>query len=183
MEKQDYFTNKLLIAMPSMVDINFNRSVVYIEEHNQDGAIGIIINKTMDLTVANLLAHLDIPIKNSDEATQQVFIGGPVSQEQGFVLHENKLTSDPNHPLNISTSKEVLTQIGQGTGPVEYIITLGYAGWEPGQLEKEIIANDWLVAPYNPDIILRTPASNRWEQAAKLIGININHLSGQTGHA
>ena len=183
MEKQDYFTNKLLVAMPSMVDVNFNRSVVYIEEHNQDGAIGIIINKTMDLTVANLLSHLGIPIKNPSQPTQQVFIGGPVSQEQGFVLHENTLSADTNHPLNISTSKEILTKIGQGEGPEDYIVTLGYSGWEPGQLEKEIIANDWLVAPYNPDIILRTPPSMRWEQAAESIGININQLSGQTGHA
>ena len=103
--------------------------------------------------------------------------------EQGFVLHENTLSADTNHPLNISTSKEILTKIGQDEGPEDYIVTLGYSGWEPGQLEKEIIANDWLVAPYNPDIILRTPPSMRWEQAAESIGININQLSGQTGHA
>ena len=183
MAKQDFFTNKLLVAMPSLLDINFNRAVIYIEEHNQDGAIGITINKTMDLTVANLLNHLEIPILNPDNVTQKVFVGGPVSQEQGFVLHENPLNAKLKHPLNITTSKEILTQIGQDTGPNEYIMALGYSGWEPGQLEQEILNNDWLIAPYNPDIILRTPAEDRWTLAVKSIGVDVNHLSGQSGHA
>ena len=164
--------------MPSLNDVNFHQAVVYIEEHNEDGAIGIIINKPIELSVEKLLSHLDIEASPKLTRDQKIYMGGPVAQDQGFVLHE---TND--HQLEISTSKETLTKIGDGTGPKEFIITLGYSGWQPGQLEKEIINNDWLIAPYSADIILRTPSEDRWKLAAKTLGIDINHLSNQDGHA
>jgi putative transcriptional regulator len=178
---QDYFKNQLLVAMPSLADIHFSQTVVYIEEHNEDGAIGLIINKPIDLTVEQLLKHLNINTTDSPKLLNPVYIGGPVAQDQGFVLHEN--SSDEPSPFKVSTSREMLTRIGNNTGPDEFIITLGYTGWAPGDLEREILNNDWLVVPANKNIILHTPPTKRWVKAAQTIGIEINQISDQTGHA
>ena len=159
--------------MPTLQDINYHKSVVYIDEHNEDGAIGLIINKPIDLTVNNLLEHMGIPTSPHVVLSQHVFIGGPVAQDQGFVLH----TSNPANELVISTSKTILSDIADGNGPSDFIITLGYSGWEPNQLEKEVINNDWLIAPCDNDIILRTPVEKRWQFAAKSLGVNINQLT------
>jgi len=179
MIQTNFFNHKLLVAMPSLQDINYHQSVIYIDEHTKDGAVGLIINKPIDLSVNGLLNHMGIEIKSEADLTQNVFIGGPVAQDQGFVLHPQEHTKK----LEISTSKSILTDIGHAKGPTECIITLGYSGWEPGQLEEEVLNNDWLITPYNPDIILRTPINDRWQQAAQSLGIDINKLTNQSGHA
>ena len=179
MIQREFFTKKLLVAMPALQDINYQQSVIYIDEHSSDGAIGLIINKPIDLTVHNLLEHMGIPIAPNVLLHQHVFIGGPVAQDQGFVLH----TNSSSKALEISTSKTTLEDIGSGSGPSNFIITLGYSAWDPGQLEDEALNNDWLITPCNNDIILHTPVDQRWQLAAKTLGININHLTGQSGHA
>jgi putative transcriptional regulator len=178
MQENHFFKNKLLIAMPGLDDINFHQAVIYVEEHNEDGAIGIIINKPIELNVQKLLTHLGIESHPDAINENPIYMGGPIAQDQGFVLHEEKKSS-----LMISTSKDTLIEIGQGKGPQEFIITLGYSEWDAGQLEKEVLNNDWLVAPYSSDIILRTPPAHRWEASAKILGINIYNLSNKSGHA
>ena len=186
MENQDYYQNHFLVAMPSLNDINYSKAVVFIEEHNENGAIGLIINKPLQLNIGNMMDHLDITISNLDVINQTVFMGGPVGQDQGFVLHkpwtEEEKSSSDNDIVN-SASKEILRQIASGEGPNDFIIALGYSGWEPGQIEKEVQNNDWLTVPCDPDILFNTPTERRWETAIKLLGFNLNNLSGLSGHA
>lgn len=169
--------NHFLIAMPSLKDTNFNKSVIYLHQHSKKGAMGLVINKPLHVNVGSVLRHLDIEILDKSIETEPVLMGGPVGQEHGFVLH-NEGTN-----IIISASKETLRDIAAGKGPKNHLITLGYSGWQPGQLEQELIRNDWLIAPLNHSILFSEPLDNRWEQAAKLIGVDINNLSGQMGHA
>ena len=170
--------------MPRIDDINFTKSVILIEEHNDDGAIGLIINKPLNIELKDVLSHLDIQVTDHYAATQAVYMGGPVGQDQGFVLHTP--WPDDSHTeekISISASKEILKLIASGKGPDEFIVTLGYSGWEAGQLEEEVANNEWLVVPCSPDILFSTPSDQRWSAAAALLGFDINQLSGHSGHA
>lgn len=163
--------------MPSLSDQNFSKSVIYLYEHTSEGAMGLVINKPLHINLGSVLRHLKIKITEDIIETHPVLMGGPVGQEHGFVLHES------NNDIVISASKEMLRSIAIGKGPVNFLIALGYTGWGAGQLEQELNHNDWLIAPFDATILFNTPLEDRWRNAARLIGIDINNLSDQIGHA
>jgi len=179
--------NQLLIAMPSLNDSYFNKTVTYICEHNDDGAMGLIINLPVNLTLNELLAQLDQNKDDIDELAQQVLTGGPVSTDRGFVLHSPQPGWSSSLSLSedfmITTSKDILMSLGSDKAPKNYMVTLGYAGWGPGQLEEEIKANSWLTTPADSEIIFKTPIEQRWQKATEKLGINLAHLSTEVGHA
>jgi putative transcriptional regulator len=174
-----------LIAMPILKDSTFGRSVVYICEHTKEGAMGLIINKPMIIQLGKVMRHLKIKTADDSVKHQEVYMGGPVGQEHGFILYEEPENEKKSSSveLKISTSKEILENIAKGKNPHRYLVTLGYAGWEAGQMEQEINCNDWLVVPYNPAILFDVPASHRWQAAAKLLGVDIHQITEQVGHA
>lgn len=180
------YKNHLLIAMPSLRGDFFTKSVIYIYEHSTEtGAVGFTINKLLSATLGNVMEHLNIPIKDKRIHDFPVFSGGPMGPDQGFVIHDHMVLAenDEDTEITLSTSREILENIANGQGPKKSIVVLGYASWEPGQLEKEIQHNDWLVTPLQKTILFDTPISQRWVSAARLIGVDINKLSGQIGHA
>lgn len=187
-QTSSYLTNHLLIAMPMLEDPNFSHTVTYICEHNADGAMGIVINRPLDLNFGEVIAHMELPIASPCYKQSPIFLGGPVQPERGFVLHtptetlwEASLLIAPE--ISLTTSRDVISSIAQGEGPHQFLIALGYAGWGPGQLEREITDNVWLSGPVNPKILFDTPVEQRWLNAAALLGINLNLLSSQVGHA
>jgi putative transcriptional regulator len=193
----DNLTKQLLIAMPSMEDPNFSRTVTLICEHNQDGAMGIIINQPTSIFVDELLSNLtaiEIVDKSTTQSSQKtadihhpVFAGGPVQIDRGFILHDSDKQWQSTHiidnDLSLTTSEDILLAMAQGKGPKNVLIALGYAGWGAGQLEQELSANAWLTVPYEADIIFNTPIEQRWQSAATKIGVDLSLISNQTGHA
>lgn len=181
------FTNHFLIAMPSLEDPNFSRTVTYLCEHNEDGALGIVINRPTDLRLGELLDHLEVESVDPAVAAQPVYLGGPVQRERGFVLHRPHGQWDSSlqiaDQIVLTTSKDVLEAIARQEGPREYLIALGYAGWGPGQLETEMAENAWLSGPADPVVIFGKSADQRWQAAAALLGVDMSLLSSQTGHA
>lgn len=181
--------NHFLIAMPSLTDPLFEHAVVYICEHNNEGAMGIIINKPiMDLRVEMVLNRLDImPIRECAALGQSVFTGGPLADEQGFILHtpEKNFASSVQiaKDVMVTTSLDLLRTIGSSHQPKHILLALGYAGWQKQQLEKEIMNNDWLVVKADPKIIFDEPIESRWKNAAKSYGINISMISTRVGNA
>ena len=169
--------NHFLVALPSLEDANFSKAVIYIYEHNEEGAMGLIINKPLTMHLSDVLDHLNITTKLKEVATQQVMMGGPVGQEHGFVLYEE------DSELFLSSSKETLVTIANGQGPQHYVVTLGYAGWQTGQLELELQRNDWLIVPCEISILFGTPVEERWRATAKIIGVDIERMSDKVGHA
>lgn len=183
----DSLENQLLIAMPSLDDSFFNKTVTYICEHNAEGAMGLIINLPIDVSLNELLTQIDEDKVESPELDQQVLTGGPVSQDRGFVLHSTQSGWNSSLALNdevmITTSKDILLALGTEEAPEKYMVTLGYAGWGPGQLEEEIKENSWLITPADGDIIFNTPIEQRWKKATTMLGIDLAHLSNEIGHA
>ncbi|MBQ4839101.1 MULTISPECIES: YqgE/AlgH family protein [Pseudoalteromonas] len=180
--------NHFLIAMPNLQDPMFKRSVTYICEHNEEGAMGLIVNHPIDVTVGELLDQIEIDNdKDSSAADQTVFAGGPVHTDRGFVLHTPKIgyasSKELSSDIMITTSKDVLASLTYHDSPDAFIITLGYSGWEKGQLEQEILENSWLIIQADPEIIFSTPPEKRWEKAVSMLGIDISQLSNQAGHA
>lgn len=178
MNQPHCFKHHFLVAMPNLVDFNFSKSVIYLYEHDEEGALGLIINKPLKLSMGNVLEHLGIKPTNNTIINRPVLMGGPISQENGFIM----FAEDSKEPC-VSASKDLLQDIASDKGPKDYLVALGYAGWEVGQLEAEIARNDWLVAPFNYDILFKTPIHQRWQATAALMGVDILHLSGQVGHA
>ncbi|HEV8691473.1 MAG TPA: YqgE/AlgH family protein [Ideonella sp.] len=184
-------TNQFLIAMPGMADDTFSGAVVYLCEHSEKGALGLVINKPIDITLANLFEKVDLSLEGSDLAEQPVYFGGPVQTERGFVLHEPQghdaqaFSSTLQVPggLEMTTSKDVLEAMSHGQGPRRVLITLGYSGWSAGQLEDEIGRNGWLTVDAQPEIIFDTPVSERYDRALALLGIDPRMLSQEAGHA
>ena len=152
-------TNQFLIAMPGMADENFAGSVVYLCEHSERGALGLVINKPIDIKLKNLFEKVELPLERAELASQPVFFGGPVQTERGFVLHEGQGEDGYSSTLNIpgglamTTSKDVLEAVSDGAGPKRLLITLGCSGWSAGQLEDEISQNAWLTVPATPQIL------------------------------
>lgn len=170
--------NHFLVALPTLDDPNFFRAVVYIYEHNEEGAMGLIVNKPLEMEVQDVLQHLHIQTKILEVSKQAVMMGGPIGQEHGFVLYEEE------GEIFLSSSKETLITIAKGEGPQHYLITLGYSGWQSGQVEQELQRNDWLIVPCeDPNLLFETPVEDRWRVIAKIIGVDIDRISGQTGHA
>ena len=176
-----------LIAMPSLVDTFFYRSVVYVCEHDEQGAMGLIINRPTQIMLAELLAHLDI--HNPAEITTKtpVLFGGPVQKGQGMVLHDShgngKTTIQLTENVFLTTSTDILEEIGTERGPRHALVTLGYAGWGAGQLEQELSENSWLTVAANNDILFDTSANERWSEAANLLGIDISLIANSVGHS
>jgi putative transcriptional regulator len=184
-------TNQFLIAMPGMADDTFSGAVVYLCEHSEKGALGLVINKPIDITLANLFEKVDLSLEGSDLAEQPVYFGGPVQTERGFVLHEpqgddaqafNSTLQVPGG-LEMTTSKDVLEALSHGQGPKRVLVTLGYSGWSAGQLEDEIGRNGWLTVDAEPGIIFDTPVAQRYDRALALLGIDPRMLSQEAGHA
>jgi putative transcriptional regulator len=187
MSPHSSLANQLLIAMPGMPDPNFSTTVTLICEHNSDGALGIVINRPLDLNLGGLFAQLDV--ENSDPAASQdpILLGGPVAPEHGFVLHnpigmfENSLAVSGD--VQLTLSRDVLDAMAAGKGPDKTLVALGYAGWGAGQLEDEMLANSWLSVPATPEIVFDTPFGERWMSAAQSIGVDISKISPDAGHA
>lgn len=180
-------TNHFLIAMPGLQDPNFARTVTYMCEHSEQGAMGIVINRPMDVRLGELLDQLEITTRHPAVNQMPVYHGGPVHTDRGFVLHSGGRTFDSTlsitPEISVTTSRDVLEAIALGEGPDDTLIALGYAGWGSGQLEQEMSANAWLSGPASPDVIFHTDPSMRWLAAAQILGVDINLLSGEAGHA
>lgn len=209
--------NQFLIAMPSLGDDYFNKTVTYICEHNGEGAMGLIINMPVNITLHDLLKQIE---ENDNEAStkkaskqktddktpehestptkvkgilldhsleQLVLSGGPIAQNRGFVLHRTqsgwKSSLALSDDIMITTSKDILMALGTSAAPEQFMVTLGYAGWGPGQLEAELKTNSWLTIDADSDILFNTPIEQRWQKATEKLGINIAHLSPDIGHA
>jgi putative transcriptional regulator len=179
--------NHFLIAMPTLADANFARSVTLICEHSDKGAMGIVVNRMTDLRLGEIFEQLSIDSAKASNTESIVYLGGPVQNNRGFVLHEplgnweSTLTVTDN--LGVSTSRDVLEAIAHNRGPDKYMVALGYAGWGAGQLEREISENSWLSGPASREIIFNLPVEHRWKAAARLMGVNLSTLSGEAGHA
>ncbi len=181
-------TNQFLVAMPELEDGIFHRAVVYLFRHDQDGAAGLIINLPSEIRFDNLLTDLRLPpLKPLRRPEQPVLVGGPVHPELGFVLHRGHgpwtSTMNSSDNLAVTHSRDVLDAISQGHGPQDYLISLGYAGWEPGQLEQELADNVWLTVPASEDVLFDLPYEDRWEEATKRMGLDWRLLSHEVGHA
>ncbi|NOZ52670.1 MAG: YqgE/AlgH family protein [Gammaproteobacteria bacterium] len=187
MVKTEFLTNQFLIAMPNLMDPNFFHSVTYICEHNEKGAMGIVINQPVNLTLSELAHQMQLTCIDSIQMEQPVFRGGPVETERGFVLHQPmgqwQSTLNITDQLGISTSTDIIAALAVGDGPAQCLVALGYAGWGAGQLEREMVANTWLSGPADTHVIFNTDTEHRWEAAANLLGVNIHHISGDAGHA
>ncbi len=187
MDSDSTLTNQLLIAMPGMLDPNFSTTVTLICEHNDSGALGIIINRPLNLKLSGLFEQLSVDGADAYVASRPVVAGGPVGTERGFVLHdkghrfENTLTV--SNDINLTLSRDVIDAMATGTGPEKALVAIGYAGWEPGQLEAEMLANAWLNVTATPELVFDTPFEKRWDSAARLLGIDIASISPDAGHA
>lgn len=184
-------TNQFLIAMPGLGSDAFAGSVIYLCEHNAQGALGLVINKPIDITLRNLFEKVELVLDRPDLADAPVYFGGPVQTERGFVLHE-RLDDEGGHynstmtipgGLEMTTSKDVLEAIAVGAGPKRVLVTLGYSGWGAGQLEDELGRNSWLTVGADASIIFDTPVELRYGRALGLLGIDPRMLSQEAGHA
>lgn len=180
-------THHFLIAMPAMVDPNFSKTLTYICEHNEQGALGLVVNRPIDLHLEALFEQISIPVSEGAYSEIPVHFGGPVQIDRGFVLHKPlgawQSTLAVNDEVGLTTSKDILQALSDGRGPRQMLITLGYAGWAPGQLEHELGLNAWLTVPANAEIIFDTPAELRLNAAMDLLGVDFASLSGNAGHA
>ena len=180
-------TQHFLIAMPAMVDPHFARTLTLVCEHNEQGALGVIVNRPIDMTLHALLEQ--IGIANSADAckTMPVHYGGPVQIDRGFVLHMPvgpwKSTLTVGEEMGLTTSKDILEAVARGDGPQQMLVTLGYAGWAPGQLEHELAQNAWLTVNADMRILFEMPAERRYDASLKLLGIDLAMLSDDAGHA
>lgn len=181
------FTHHFLIAMPGMEDPFFSKSLTYICEHNEQGALGIVVNRPIELTLGGLFEQIELSLGREELKTQPVYFGGPVQMDRGFVLHrpvgdwQSTLSHHPS--LGFTTSKDILQAVAAGAGPEQLLVSLGYAGWEAGQLEQEILQNGWLTVEADPAIIFDLPPEQRLEAAMRQLGIDFLALSEQAGHA
>lgn len=186
------FTHHFLIAMPGVDDEPFARSVVYMCEHSERGALGLVINKPSDINLKHLFDKVDLPLGRADLTESPVFQGGPVQTERGFVLHEAMMPGEESvyastltipGGLEMTTSKDVLEALSTGAGPRRVFISLGYAAWGQGQLESEISENSWLTVEADPALIFETPVEQRYDRALQLLGLQRWMLSPGAGHA
>ena len=189
-------THHFLIAMPGLQDESFARSVIYLCEHSERGALGLIINKPSDISLKGLFDKVELPLGRADLSGAPVFQGGPVQTERGFVLHEAVISVDSVDGetiyastmtipggLEMTTSKDVLEALSTGAGPRKVLVSLGYSAWGEGQLESEIAENSWLTVGADPAVIFDTPIEQRYDRALALLGLEAWTLSPDAGHA
>lgn len=180
-------SHHFLIAMPAMVDSVFAKSLVYICEHNEQGALGIIVNRPISLTMDELFAQINITLKQSEIKKLPIHFGGPVQTDRGFVLHDPvgqwQSTLPINDKVGLTTSKDILQAVGEGLEPHQLLVTLGYSGWAQGQLEHELAQNAWLSVSASEHILFELPAEERLPAAMSLLGVDYASLSEDAGHA
>ena len=189
MMKSVNLTNHFLIAMPAMADPYFAKSLVYIAEHNNQGALGIIVNRPIDMSLATLFEKIDVAFEAESMALAKlpVFFGGPVQTDRGFVLHRPKgqwhSTLSVTDEIGLTSSRDILQAMSENGAPNEVVISLGYAGWTAGQIEWELSQNAWLTVAADPDILFALPPEERLPAAMQLLGIDFSNLSEIAGHA
>jgi putative transcriptional regulator len=180
--------NSMLISMPQLEDEPFHRSLIYICEHSDQGAMGLIINNETTVEFSDILPQLNISEDQASNLSQPIFNGGPVKPEHGFVLHTPLANKQWQSSIKVATglclttSADVIEDIAHDSGPEYSLIALGYAGWGPGQLEDEIANNAWICCPFDADIMFSTPSDKRFDAAARLLGIDMNLISTPVGH-
>lgn len=187
MSKDTFLNDHFLIAMPAMGDPNFHHSVTYICEHNAQGALGITINRPMNLNLGDIFDQLNLERSLDISESAPILLGGPVQPERGFVIHNPKgqwdSSMETGDQIQVTTSRDVLQAMARGEGPDQAIVALGYAGWTAGQLELEVVENAWLTVQSSPEILFETPYDKRWESAAALLGVDVKNISNYAGHA
>ena len=187
MEQSNYLTGHLLIAMPSLMDPNFSRTVTYICEHSDEGAIGLVINRPLDIDLGEVFRQLNLDDADPDMSELPVLHGGPVQMDRGFVIHDSAMpwesTTNVADSIHVTTSQDILLSMAGGKGPNRAAVALGYAGWGAGQLEREMAENSWLSTPADTQILFDTPFADRWREAAGLIGIDPDKIAPDAGHA
>ena len=188
MQEITSFKNQILIAMPSLNDPSFDKGVIFMCQHNYEGALGLVVNHPIEMRLKGLLDQLDIAVDDDNIANMPIYAGGPVQQDRGFILHSTEAiqwetTVEISEQVSLTTSQDILKAIACGEGPKHFLIALGYAGWKESQLETEMKENSWLSTDYDESVIFNTPISRRWDVAAKKMGIDIRLLTSQVGHA
>ncbi|MEE9451498.1 MAG: YqgE/AlgH family protein [Gammaproteobacteria bacterium] len=188
MDQESSLRNHLLIAMPAMRDPNFHHTVTYICEHNENGAIGIIINRPMTLQLQYIFDQMNISSSsNQTSGEAPVLFGGPIQHDRGFIIHRPaghwNASLAVTEDIAITTSQDILQAIAKNEGPDDILVALGYAGWGAQQLEQEMLNNTWLSCPANMELLFETPFTQRWQGSGTLMGIDLNTLSGDAGHA
>ncbi len=182
-----YLEQQMLLAMPGMVDSNFVGSVTLMCQHNEAGAIGITINRLSNFTLGEIFSQLHLECNDEGVRNLPVLEGGPVAPDRGFVLHSPlqgyESSMEVGNEIMVTTSRDVLADIAAGSGPEKYVVALGYAGWGGGQLEGEMLANAWLSVSADTDIIFDLPLPSRFDEALGRLGINIESLHSEAGHA
>ena len=180
-------TNHFLIAMPAMQEGVFAGTLTYLCEHNENGALGIVVNRPISLTIGEMFDQVKIALNQPGLVKIPVYFGGPVQTEQGFILHSPlgnwEATMAINDEVGLTASRDILEAIARGEGPEHFLVALGYAGWGAGQLEQELLENAWLSAPASSTILFETPMEQRWTEAAALLGVDLTLLSHDAGHA
>ena len=179
--------NHFLIAMPQLKDSYFANTVVYMWRHSSEGALGLVVNLPIKMQLAEIFEQLGISDLRDEKASQIVLSGGPVETEKGFVLHNDKPRWPSSLPiteeLTLTTSREILTDISRGEGPEKYLVALGCAGWNPGQLEKELQENSWFTCPASSDIIFSTDYSHKPDMAAATLGFSMSQMTSDVGYS
>jgi putative transcriptional regulator len=180
-------TGHFLIAMPALADPPFSRGVALLCQHDEDGAVGLLVNQLSEYRFGDVLNQMKLDCADSELADAPVLIGGPVQQERGFVLHREAGAWESSYRINrdwsVTTSRDVLVAMAAGDGPRQAIMVLGYAGWDAGQLEQELMDNAWLTTEASSRVVFDTPLEDRWSAAAGLVGVDPRQLSGYAGHA
>jgi len=180
-------THHFLIAMPSMADPYFSKTLTYVCEHNDQGALGLVVNRPIDMTLQALFERLSLTLKHKDLSDAPIYFGGPVQTDRGFVLHEPagnwQSTLRVRDAIGLTTSKDILEAVGRGEGPQKILVTLGYAGWSAGQLEHELGQNAWLTVEAKDAILFDLPSEERLPAAMELLGVDYARLADSAGHA
>src|SRR5579872_7490468 len=183
----DSLANHLLVAMPGLTESNFAQTVVLICEHTDRAALGIVLNKPLGMKLGDVMAQMKLEPTDMNIGEQPVLRGGPVHVDRGFVLHRPGGAWDSTHRISeqvqVTTSRDVLAAMASGTGPHDAFVALGYAGWDAGQLEREVLDNAWLTVPLDERIVFELPFEDRWHAAWQLLGVDSSRVSFTAGHA
>ncbi len=181
------FSNQLLVALPALADPHFARAVALICQHDEDGAMGVVVNRASEYTLGDVLAQMSLEPLDEEMSRQTVLAGGPVHPERGFVLHDGERqwdsTLDIGGGLLLTTSRDILEAMARGEGPEHVVVALGCAGWGAGQLEFELGENSWLTAPVDGELVFDLPLEQRWHAAGGRIGVDMSRMTDYSGHA
>jgi putative transcriptional regulator len=187
MDAPGTLANQLLIALPALADPNFSRSVALVCQHDDEGAMGVVVNRASEYTLGEVFRQMGIDSDDADLNARPVLAGGPVHPERGFVLHDGKREWDSSlaiaDGLYVTTSRDVLVAMARGEGPASVTVALGCAGWGAGQLEHELVENSWLTVPADAEVLFALPLEARWQAAAGRIGVDLARIADYSGHA